>query len=123
MTPAPLPTHQFIALEISFHLRKQLENCPQCVVLEEVDYKVNEDTVVRPDVVFTCEKRDKPYLTIAPEIIFEIISPSSARKDEKFKYEIYEKEGDIVKTYEFNETKCKVSLDFEEIFKRLSIIS
>ncbi len=151
MAPAPLPTHQYIAMQISFQFNKQLENCPQCIVLGEVDYKVNEDTVVRPDVVFTCEKLDKPYLTIAPEIIFEIISPSSARRDEKFKFEIYEKEkvkyyvlvypedkkakvyknskngfekeGDIVKTYEFNETKCKVSLDFEEIFKRLSIIS
>ena len=151
MAPAPLPTHQFIAMELSFQLRKQLENCEECAVLGEVDYKIDEENVVRPDVVLTCEKLNKPFLSVAPEIIFEIVSKSSARRDEKFKFALYEKEkvkyyvlvypedekakvykltankyekeGDILKNYEFNETICKVSIDFEKIFQRLSIIS
>ena len=151
MAPAPLPTHQFIAMELSFQLRKQLENCEECAVLGEVDYKIDEENVVRPDVVLTCERLNKPFLSMSPEIIFEIVSKSSARRDEKFKFDLYEKEkvkyyvlvypddqkakvfklnnnkyekeGDILKNYEFKETKCKVSVDFEQIFKRLSIIS
>jgi Uma2 family endonuclease len=149
MAPAPLPTHQFIANQISFQLNKQLDKCIDCSVLSEVDYKVNEETILRPDVVFTCEKLNKPFI-VNPELIFEIVSPSSARRDEKFKFEIYEKEKikyyvliyptdqkvkvyklknskyekEIFdKTYEFSELKCNVSVNFEEIFNRLSIIS
>ena len=149
MAPASLPTHQFIANQISFQLNKQLDKCIDCSVLSEVDYKINEETILRPDVVFTCEKLNKPFI-VNPELIFEIVSPSSARRDEKFKFEIYEKEKikyyvlvypndqkvkiyklknskyekEIFnKTYEFSKLKCKVSIDFEKIFKRLSIIS
>ena len=86
------------------------------------------------------------FITKAPEIIVEIISPSTARIDEKIKFEIYQKEG--VKYYilaypdhlfakiyknengfkkigdfEIEEiildTKCKVSINFDNIFKKL----
>ena len=148
MAPAPLPTHQFIASQILLQLNKQLENCKQCIALGEVDYKISDETILRPDVVLTCEKLNKPFI-INPEIIFEIVSPSSARRDEKFKFEIYEKEkikyyilvypeDKIAKAYKLKNSKfekipiknryefnlnCKVSVNFDEIFKRLSIIS
>ena len=86
MAPAPLPTHQFISFEIAYQLKEQLKNYENCVALGEVDYKVNDETILRPDVVLTCEKLNKPYI-INPQIIFEIVSPSSARRDEKFKFE------------------------------------
>ena len=98
MAPASLPTHQFIANQISFQLNKQLDKCIDCSVLGEVDYKINEETILRPNVVFTCEKLNKPFI-VTPELIFEIVSPSSARRDEKFKFEIYEKEK--IKYYVF----------------------
>ncbi|MEO1928634.1 MAG: Uma2 family endonuclease [Nautiliaceae bacterium] len=151
MAPAHLPTHQFITFQISHQLNSQLEEYLECAVLGEVDYKIDEENVLRPDLVLTCEKLNKPYLSLAPEIVFEIVSPSTARRDEKFKFELYEKEkvkyyvlvypndkkakvyklnnskyekeGDIITKYEFKETKCKVSVDFEKIFKRLSIIT
>jgi len=151
MAPSPLPTHQLIVAQIIAQLTNQLENCPNCVVLGDVDYKIDEENVLRPDVVLTCEKLNKPYLSQAPEIIFEIVSKSTARRDEKFKFELYEKEkvkyyvlvypndkkakvfkingskyekeGDIVKSYEFKDIQCPTSVDFEKIFQRVSIIS
>jgi len=83
----------------------------------------------------------------APEIIVDIISPSTAHRDEKYKFEIYEKEkvkyyiiiypeelsakvfkldgkeydkqGDFTnESYAFDETTCNVSIDFEKVFKR-----
>jgi len=147
MAPAPLPTHQFIASQIINQLNENLKDCQKCAVLGKVDYKVNDETILRPDVVLTCEKLNKPFI-LNPELIFEIVSKSSVRRDEKFKFEIYEKEkvkyyvlvypeDKIAKAYEFRDNKfekmplnniynfdnltCKSSVDFEKIFKRVSL--
>jgi len=145
MAPAPLITHQFIANMISFELNKNLE-CEECKVLSEVDYKVNEYTVLRPDVVLSCNDDEERYLTKAPKIVFEVISPSTARRDEEVKFKIYEEEGvkfygivypnDLrVKLYKNIDGKfkkigdfskesfdfgiCGVKVDFENVFRRL----
>jgi Uma2 family endonuclease len=147
MSPSPMRKHQSIASEIIRQLANQLENCSMCEVLGEVDYKVSEDTILRPDVVLTCNETNDTYLTKAPEIIVEIISKASAKRDEVYKYEIYEaqkvkyyiiiypddllakvykldgkeydKQGDFVnESYSFDETTCKLSLDFKRVFAR-----
>ena len=147
MSPAPVRRHQALATEIIFHLRKQLEDCPECEVLGEIDYKVSDDTVLRPDVVVTCGETSETYLVKAPEIIVEILSPATARRDEKVKFQIYEREkvkyyilvypddlsAKIYKlegkrydkqgnfsceSYRFDETTCPITLDFGKIFKR-----
>ena len=147
MSPAPMRKHQSIASEINYYLREQFDECELCEVLGEIDYKVNEDTVLRPDIVLTCGETHDVYLTKAPEIVFEIISPSTAKRDEKYKFEIYEaekinyyvliypddlkakifkldgkaydKQGDfLLESYEFENTTCKVALDFSKVFKR-----
>jgi Uma2 family endonuclease len=147
MSPAPMRKHQSIASEIIFHLRTQLEDCPMCEVLGEIDYKINENTILRPDIVLTCNETNEAYLTRAPEIIVEIISKTTAKRDEVYKLHIYEaekvkyyiivypddlrakvykldgkeydKQGDFISgNYSFDETTCKVELDFEKVFKR-----
>ncbi len=144
MAPAPVKKHQFLASKIIFELQKTL-NCKNCEVLGEVDYKVNEDTVLKPDVVLTCDDYGVEYLIKAPEIVFEILSPSTARRDEVYKYKIYEKEGvkfyilvypddlrakiyknengEFKKIGDFSKEKfkfgfCDVEVDFDEVFKR-----
>ena len=147
MSPSPMRKHQSIASEIIYHLMMQLENCDMCEVLGEVDYKISENTVLRPDVVLTCNETNESYLTKAPEIIVEIISKSSAKKDEVYKFDIYQaekvkyyiiiypddlrakiykldgkeydKQGDFtIERYSFEDTTCKVELDFAKVFKR-----
>ena len=147
MSPAPTRKHQAIASKIISQLDNQLEDCPMCEVLGEVDYKISEDTIVRPDVVLTCNETHEAYLTKAPEIIVEIISKSTAKKDEVHKFDIYQaqkvkyyiiiypddlfakvykldgkeydKQGDFSnESYSFDETTCKVSLDFKRVFAR-----
>lgn len=147
MSPAPMRKHQSIASEIIYSLRMQLENCSMCEVLGEVDYKVSEDTILRPDLVLTCNETNDTYLVRAPEIIVEIISKASAKRDEVYKFDIYEaqkvkyyiiiypddlvakvyklegkeydKQGDFVdESYNFDETTCKVDLDFKKVFAR-----
>ena len=148
MSPSPMKRHQAIASEINRQIANQLiDNCPMCEVLPEFDYKISEDTVVRPDIVLTCNETNETYLTKAPEIIIEIISKSTALRDEKYKFTLYErekvkyyvlvypnslfakvyklnnneykKEGDFSnESYSFDETTCKVSLDFKRVFDR-----
>ncbi len=147
MSPAPMRKHQSIASEIIYSIREQLDDCELCEVLGEVDYKIDEDTVLRPDIVLTCGEENDAYLTKAPEIILEIISKSTAKRDEVYKFDIYEaekvkyyviiypddlrakiyklddkkydKQGDFFReSYLFEETTCNVKLDFEKVFKR-----
>ena len=147
MAPAPMRKHQSLATEIMYNLREQLEECTQCEVLGEIDYKVSDDTILRPDIVLTCGETNESYLSKAPEIVVEILSKSTAKRDEKYKFEIYEKEkvkyyilvypddlrakvyklkgssydkeGDFLQeSYDFEETTCNVSLDFARVFKR-----
>jgi len=148
MAPAPMVKHQNLAAEIIYHLRRQLDSCPECDVLSEVDYKVDDQTVLRPDVLLTCGDDGEAYLTKAPEIIVEVVSPSTARRDEVYKFDIYQsekvkyyilvypedlrakiykldgkrydKQGDfLTQSYRFDETTCKVELDFDKVFARL----
>ncbi|MRI58591.1 MAG: Uma2 family endonuclease [Epsilonproteobacteria bacterium] len=90
MAPSPMITHQAIAFEIAYQLRENLE-CEECLVVLEEDWIVEEDTVVRPDVSLICDE-EGDFITKAPHIVVEVVCPQTARRDEKIKFEIYEKE-------------------------------
>jgi len=83
MSPAPMRKHQSLATEIMYNLREQLEECTKCEVLGEIDYKVSNDTILKPDIVLTCGETNESYLTKAPEIVVEIISKSTANQQPK----------------------------------------
>jgi len=150
MSPAPIRRHQSIASVIIAMLHPQLEDCPQCEVLGKIDYKIDESTVVRPDIALVCGETNEYYLTKAPQLIVEIISKSSARRDEVHKFALYEQErvgyyiiiypddlrakiyqlkgsgyekvGDFSQeSYTFEETMCQVALDFKKVFSRFEI--
>jgi len=91
MAPAPMKVHQQIAIELLFALRdKKLEECEECELLYEVDWKLANDTVLHPDIILVCGDENKKYITKAPKVIVEILSPSTAHKDETLKFNIYE---------------------------------
>ena len=93
IAPSPLKNHQLLLFEIAFRFRLAFKHCDKCKVLGEIDYKINEDTILKPDVVVTCkEDKNEDYISVAPEIVVEVISPSTAKRDEKYKFEIYEAE-------------------------------
>ncbi|MFO7877971.1 MAG: Uma2 family endonuclease, partial [Desulfovermiculus sp.] len=58
----------------------------------ETDLYLSQDTVVRPDIMVICHEPG-PRLIKAPDIIFEVISRQSSRRDEIFKYHLYAEEG------------------------------
>lgn len=147
MSPSPMITHQAISSFIVTQLTNSIDECERCLVLAEEDYKLSEDTVFRPDVVLICDEPHDAYITKAPEIVVEIVSKSSVKNDENYKFHKYEaekvnyyvivypddlrakiyklkeskydKQGDFSKeSYEFEETLCKASINFDKVFKR-----
>ncbi len=103
--------------------------------------------MLKPDVVLICNETNEAYMTKAPEIIVEVISKSTAKRDETHKFKIYEeekvkyyvlvypndlrakiyrlddkeytKEGDFsLESYTFEESSCKPSVNFANVFER-----
>ncbi len=92
MAPSPLWKHQRISLLLAFQIEEQIENCQKnCKVCQEVDWVVNEETVVRPDILVICDEVED-FVRSTPEVIFEIVSSSTAFKDERIKFELYKRE-------------------------------
>jgi len=147
MAPAPMIKHQSLSYRLGMFFGNQLEECESCEVLGEEDWKISSDTVLRPDVVVICDEPNEEFITKTPEIVVEIVSPSSAKKDETFKFDIYEKEavpyyiiiypdenkakiyklkdgkffkeGDFFKEiYKFEGLSCELELDFDKLFKK-----
>ena len=92
MAPSPLVTHQSVSSKIVGQLDRLSEECPACLALTEIDYEIAEDTVVRPDVLLICKPIDE-HVDKTPEVIFEVLSPATARRDETVKFELYRQEG------------------------------
>jgi Uma2 family endonuclease len=107
MTPAPPRRHQ----EILGEIHRQMANClldkPCKVYVAPFDVRLPEEnekdedikTVVQPDIALVCNhsKLDERGCKGAPDLVIEIVSPSTVKKDLKDKFLLYEKAG--VKEY------------------------
>ncbi|MEI6947464.1 Uma2 family endonuclease [Paraflavisolibacter sp. H34] len=94
MSPMPRPEYQAVATNLASELRmaQKKAGCG-CTVYQPIDYKVSEDTVLNPDVLVVCRPITGQYLDFPPDIVAEILSPSTALKDRHTKYDIYQSEG------------------------------
>ncbi len=81
-----------LARQLGNLLEKTLA-CHQCATLHETDWVVSDDTVVRPDVLVTCEPLPDTHLESAPVLIAEVLSPATADKDRTAKLSLYQAEG------------------------------
>ena len=95
MSLLPIPEHQRVAAEIRFQFMLELKanKCSDCKAYDPLDYKIEEDTIVQPDVLIVCGKINKKYLDFTPTLVAEILSPSTMIKDKNKKFQLYEREG------------------------------
>jgi len=149
MAPSPVKDHQFLLSILAIVFGKEILKCNECKIFVEMDYKIDEENVVRPDLAILCkEDKEKRFISIAPELIIEVVSKSSAKRDEKIKFKMYEKEkvkyyvlaypddkkvkvfklkddkytkiGDFrEEACEFELNNCKINVDFKEVFERI----
>ena len=108
MSPAPKTYHQTLATELLYRVRKQLEGKEGKVFTAPFDVRlpltanipVNKtENIVQPDICVVCDlsKLDERGCHGAPDLIIEIVSKSSVKKDFHEKYDLYEQAG--VKEY------------------------
>jgi Uma2 family endonuclease len=106
MSPAPVPVHQKIVVNLSWELRHIIKKGKgKCEIFvapfdvrlpkngEKEDNRI--DTVVQPDVCIVCDpsKIDRRGCLGAPDFIAEVQSLSSAKYDLTEKFNLYEASG------------------------------
>jgi len=108
MSPAPSSKHQRISRILSTKIDNFLANkkcelfiAPFDVILPDfpIGNEDEIDTIVQPDISVICDSKkiiDKGCLG-APDLVIEILSPSTSKKDLNEKFLLYEKHG--VKEY------------------------
>jgi Uma2 family endonuclease len=114
MSPSPSGIHQTTCVELIFQIKSGLNTQPclnQCFVYTELDWIIDDENVVRPDISIVCGKSVKKFIEKAPVLIIEIISESSAYRDKNIKKELYENQG--VKYYLIVNPKTKSIEAFE----------
>lgn len=101
MAPNPTPEHQNTGSNLVFGLMSQLKTEPcsnRFRVFYELDWHVNETTVVRPDVMIYCHGMPGgQWISKPPTLIAEILSPSTRDRDLIAKKTLYA--GNGVKYY------------------------
>ena len=103
MSPAPRVRHQRILGELHRQFANWLLDKPCLVFLAPFDVRLPEanesddlvETVVQPDLSVICDrtKLDEAGCRGAPDLIVEILSPGTAHKDLKVKFDRYERAG------------------------------
>jgi Uma2 family endonuclease len=121
MSPSPSRKHQKISMELAWQLRTFLKDkscevyaAPFDVRLPEHDEPDDEiKTVVQPDISVICdrEKLDDKGCRGAPDLIIEIVSPFTARRDMKDKLFLYEHHG--VKEYWIVHPEEKIVMQYK----------
>ncbi len=104
MSPAPSRMHQLISIRFSSKLFEFMKDSRCSVYAAPFDVRLpdtdaaeeyNTFTVVQPDISIICdpEKLDERGCVGPPDLVVEILSPSTAGKDLKIKRAIYERHG------------------------------
>ncbi|MCX8076927.1 MAG: Uma2 family endonuclease [Aquificaceae bacterium] len=136
---SPRPINQRLLARITRILDTMFDNCPNCGVYVELDWYISGDTIVRPDLLVFCGEVPEK-LEDKPEMVIEIVSPSSKAMDEGLKFELYQEqkvpyfvlvypEDKTFVVYELKDRKyvlkedrkfylkgCELELDFTEVF-------
>jgi Uma2 family endonuclease len=94
MTPSPFGRHQRCSLRLARSLLSAIEagGC-HAEVLQEIDWIVSDDTVLRPDVLVVCGDVPEGHVTESPTLVAEILSASTADRDRNDKLRLYEDNG------------------------------
>jgi Uma2 family endonuclease len=103
MTPAPSPNHQRVVGNLHLQIRSRFNEKSCQVYLAPIDvilplYNPKRDsanTVVQPDLCIICDpaKIQETGCFGAPDLVIEVISPHTSKKDLTKKYEVYEETG------------------------------
>ena len=99
MSPAPSWEHQGILVELAGQIREYLKGKHCKVFVAPFDVRLNaettDDTVVQPDLVVICDRTSLSgtgYMGV-PDLVMEVLSPSTAAHDRFRKFNLYLRHG------------------------------
>jgi Uma2 family endonuclease len=99
VTPAPRPKHQRVSGRLYLRLGTYLEEHPVGrVYYAPLDVVLTDFDCVEPDLLYVSREREQrhmteDYLEGAPDLVVEILSPSTKRYDQHVKHRLYERFG------------------------------
>lgn len=104
MSPGPGMRHQGILIHLASKFYSHLEGKPCQAFVAPFDVRPlaghdtpddEVDTVVQPDLLVVCDagKLEERGVAGAPDLVVEILSPHTARKDLSVKFSLYERAG------------------------------
>lgn len=95
VNPAPSTYHQTVSRLIQFQLMSQIEMTGRGKVFDApVDLHLTDHDVVQPDIVMVMNDRNiitPTKIKGVPNLVLEILSPSSEKNDRELKFSLYEK--------------------------------
>ncbi len=93
MSPSPKRRHQQTERKairvLEDAIMKEVGIC-QCEVYHELDWIIDENTVVRPDVMIVCGNFEDDFLRFPPSLVIEITSKRTQMADRNVKFRLYE---------------------------------
>lgn len=90
-TPSPFGRHQKLVTRIAQRLLNAFEqnNGSDCEVVVELDWVIENDLVVRPDLAVCCGQDIDEFIRSTPQVMVEVLSQSTESKDRTAKFEWY----------------------------------
>jgi Uma2 family endonuclease len=95
MSPAPTTKHQSIAGNLFSTLMQHLRGKPCRPFIAPTDVKLSDFDVVQPDILAVCDptKITPSHIEGAPDLVVEVLSPSTSTKDLREKKALYQRAG------------------------------
>jgi Uma2 family endonuclease len=98
LMPSPRTWHQRTSLNLALVLAEHVRANSLGEVLEApCDVVLSETNVVQPDILFVAKERlsiiEEKYVSAAPDLVIEILSPGTQARDRKLKFRLYARFG------------------------------
>lgn len=99
VSPAPYLPHQDVSVELIWRFRSYLEEHPVGRIRHApCDVILSETDIVQPDLLFISNERaeiaaPRKFVYGAPDLLVEILSESTRKRDEGIKLDLYERSG------------------------------
>lgn len=92
MSPSAGAEHQRLvgALYRKFDDAVRSGDCRHCLVYFELDWIVDESTVLRPDLLIVCNYRPHKFVEQTPALVVEVLSQSTRQRDLLYKRALYQ---------------------------------
>jgi Uma2 family endonuclease len=95
MTPSPNSRHQILVGRLFTALQSAIDD-QSIVLVSPIDVVLASDATLQPDVVFVSERSRSIVQDVVrgvPDLVIEVLSPSTAKRDRGIKMETYARHG------------------------------